>query len=286
MDTRQLTLLAFKIAIVGTMFGYGLKATTEDLRYLLRRPGLALRSLLAVFVIMPLLAIGVVKIFELRTAVEATLVALAISPVPPLLPKKQIKAGGIGPYALGLLILMALVAIVAIPAWIELLGHIFDRSFAVDPGAIARIVLTMIVLPLAAGMAVYALLPGVAARLEDPLRWLSTGLLAAATLAMLAGAWGNVWNAIGNGTALALAGLVAIGLAVGHLLGGPEPEHSGVLALSSASRHPAIALSIASANYPDQQFVGIVLLYLLISAILCLPYVSWQRRRSIVGRST
>lgn len=281
MDTKEIIVLAFKLAIFGTMFGYGLKATTGDLLYLLLRPRLALRSVLSVMVIMPVLVVAAVKILDLRTAVEATLVALAISPVPPLLPKKQTKAGGVASYALGLLILLALVAIAAIPLWVELLGYVFDRSFAVNPGAIVRIVLVMIVLPLAAGMAVHALLPHIAARLETPVRWLSNGLLVLAALALLSGAWGAVLNALGNGTVVALAGLVAVGLAVGHMLGGPEPQQSTVLALASASRHPAIALSIATVNYPDQRFVGIVLLYLIISAVLCVPYVAWQRRRSV-----
>jgi BASS family bile acid:Na+ symporter len=90
-----------------------------------------------------------------------------------------------------------------------------------------------------------------------------------------------VWSALGNGTAVALAAVVVAGLVVGHLMGGPEPEHSTVLALSSASRHPAIALTLASINYPDEQFVGIILLYLIISAVICIPYVAWQRRRSV-----
>ena len=119
--------------------------------------------------------------------------------------QKQTKAGGTASYALGLLISMAVIAIAAIPLWIELLGHIFDRSFAMDPGAIAGIVLIMIILPLAAGMAIHALLPRVATRLEVPVRWLSTGLLVLAALAMLAGTWGAVWSALGDGTAKAPA---------------------------------------------------------------------------------
>src|SRR6185312_14097577 len=96
-----------------------------------------------------------VKILDLRTATEAALVALAISPVPPLLPNKETKAGGHASYALGLLIAMALVAIVAIPVAIWLLGMVFNRPFTVQPGTIARIVFTMIVMPLAVGMIVH-----------------------------------------------------------------------------------------------------------------------------------
>ncbi|MCW5737153.1 MAG: hypothetical protein KIS73_23710 [Enhydrobacter sp.] len=281
MDAKEILILALKAAIFGTMFGYGLKATIGDLLYLIRRPGLALRSVLSVLVIMPVLVVALVKILDLRTAVEATLVALAISPVPPLLPQKQIKAGGTASYGLGLLILLAVIAIGAIPLWIELLGHVFDRSLSVDPGRIAGIVLFMLLLPLAAGMTLHALFPAVALRSQEPARWLSTGLLVLGALALLAGTWGAVWNALGSGTAVVLAGLVVVGLLVGHLMGGPEPEHSTVLSLSSASRHPAIALTIASVNYPDEDFVGIILLYLIISALVCIPYVAWQRRRSV-----
>jgi len=280
MDAKELLILALKAAILGTMFGYGLKATVHDLLYVIRRPGLALRSVLSVLVIMPVLVVTLVKIFDLRTAVEATLVALAISPVPPLLPQKQTKAGGAASYGLGLLILLAAIAIGAIPLWIKLLGYVFDRSLSVDPGTIASIVLIMLLLPLVAGMALHGLFPRVALRLQEPVRWLSTGLLVLGALALLAGTWGAVWNAIGSGSAVALAGLVMVGLLVGHLMGGPEPEHSTVLALSSASRHPAIALAIASVNYPNEHFVGIILLYLIISAVVCIPYVAWRRRRS------
>jgi BASS family bile acid:Na+ symporter len=280
MDTQQLILLALKIAILGTVFGYGLKATVDDLMHLVRRPFLLLRSVLSALVIMPVLTVVMVKVLDLRTATEATLVALAISPVPPMLPSKETKAGGHTSYALGLLIAMALVAIIAIPFAIEILARVFDRPLAASPSTIARIVFMMIVAPLATGMAVGAWLPNLAARLEKPVRLVSTALLVVAALVLMAGTWGAMRSALGGGTAIALAVFVVCGLAVGHILGGPEPEHSTVLALSTASRHPAIALSIAAVNFPDEQFVGVILLYLLIATLVCIPYIAWQRRRS------
>jgi hypothetical protein len=51
-------------------------------------------------------------------------------------------------------------------------------------------------------------------------------------------------------------------------------------ALSNACRHPSIALAIASANVPDQQFGATVLLYVIMNATLCIPYVVWQRVRT------
>jgi bile acid:Na+ symporter, BASS family len=52
-----------------------------------------------------------------------------------------------------------------------------------------------------------------------------------------------------------------------------------VLVLSTACRHPAIAFSIASANYPNERFGGTILLYLIVSAIISAIYVIWMRRR-------
>ena len=283
MDTQQLIILALKGAILGTVFGYGLKATVDDLMHLVRRPLLLLRSVLSVLVIMPVLTVVMVKILDLRMATEAALVALAISPVPPLLPGKQAKAGGHASYAMGLLIVLALGSIVAIPFTIEILARVFDRPLAASPGAIARIVFMMIVAPLAAGMVVRAWLPGLAARLERPIRLVSTVVLVAAALALLGGSWGAIWRALGGGTAIALAAFVVCGLAVGHVLGGPQPENATVLALSTASRHPAITLSIAAVNFPSERFVGVVLLYLLIATLVCLPYMAWQRRRSLLA---
>ncbi len=279
MDPKQLVLLALQMAILGTVFGFGLKSTREDVLYLVRRPGLLLRSLLAVLVVMPILAVLLVKVFDFRMTVEIVLVALAVSPVPPLLPRRETKAGGRPSYGLGLMLVLAVVAIVAMPLAAELLSRVFERPLAMGPAAIARIVVTAVVLPFLAGMAVHKLWPRVAERLAKPVRLVANALLVLAVLALLAGTWQAIWAAIGSGTVVAIVIFVVAGMLVGHLLGGPDPEHAAVLALSTACRHPAIALAFAAANYPDEHFGGTILLYLLVSILVGMPYVAWQRRR-------
>jgi len=281
MDTKQLILLALQVAIFATVFGFGLQAKLDDVAYILRRPGLLLRSLLAMFVVMPVLVVILVKALELRMPVEVVLVVLAISPIPPLLPGKEEKAGGLPSYGLGLMLLFGVAAIVLTPLLVEVMARVFDRPVTMSPGAIARIVVVMILVPLVAGMIVRALLPRVAVWLQNPVRWAATGLLVLGVLAVLAGSWSVIWAATGSGTLIAMFVFVVVGLVVGHLLGGPNPEHAAVLALSTACRHPAIALAVASANYPNEHFGGIILLYLIASAIAALPYVKWQRQRAL-----
>jgi BASS family bile acid:Na+ symporter len=146
------------------------------------------------------------------------------------------------------------------------------------PGRIARIVLVTILLPLLAGLAVRAMLPGLAERLAKLLGLAAMVLAVVALLVLLTAAWPEVLAAVGDGTIVALVAFVVVGLVVGHLMGGPEPDHSVVLALSTATRHPAIALSIATANFPDERFGGTILLYLLVATIVAVPYIVWQRR--------
>jgi BASS family bile acid:Na+ symporter len=278
MDLKQIVLLALQISIFATVLSFGLKATPDDLLYVVRRPGLLARSLIAMFVVMPLLAIVLTRAFDFRPAVEIALVALSISPVPPLLPKREGKAGGLTSYGLGLMALLALFAIVIVPPAVRVLGQMFDRPVAMSPGAVAAVVLTMIIAPLAAGLLVGRLMPALAARLAGPLAVGATVLLGLGALPLLLAVLPSVWALIGDGTILAMVIFIVGGLLVGHLLGGPEPEHATVLALSTACRHPVIALTIAAATYPDEHAGAAIVLYLLLNVIVCILYVAEQRK--------
>lgn len=279
MDLKQLTMLALQISIVSTVFAFGLKASGKDILYLIQRPGLLARSLLAVLVIMPLVALGLDRMFDFPLPVEVILVALAISPVPPLLPMKETKAGGDISYGLGLMAVLAVVSIVAVPVILALLGLILGRPLAMTPGAIAGVIIKTIVMPLAAGLIVRAVAPQFADRLANVVMFIVKVLLPVAVLAVLAGALSAIWALIGGGTVLALVIFTLAGLVIGHVLGGPDPGQSTVLALSTACRHPAIAFAIAATNFPDQPFGPLILLYLIVSAVVGIPYLLWTRRQ-------
>ena len=278
MSVKTLLLIAIQISILATVFGFGLRATVDDLLYVVRRPRLLARSLLAVFVIVPVLTVALVEMFDFQHAVEIVLVALAISPVPPILPTKETKAGGNTSFAIGLMAILSLVSIAAVPLILEALQWLFSRQLGISTGAIAAVIVKSTLLPLVAGVAVRAALPTLAERIEKPVSLIGKVLLTVAVLPVLAGAFAGMWAAVGNGTVLAMMIVTVAGLVVGHLLGRPDPDHAVVLALSTACRHPAIALTIASTNFPQLQFGPIVLLYLIVNAIVGIPYLKWQQR--------
>src|SRR5918993_777174 len=168
MTATHIVMLAFQVSILSTVFGFGLKATQGDLLYVIRHPWLLTRSITAMLLVMPLLAVAAVHLLDLRQTTAVVLVALAISPVPPLLPQRQAKGGGERSYGLGLMAWCALLAIGIVPLWLTVLGWIFDHQFEVSVAHIAKVLIVAAVAPLLAGIAVRAALPTFADRLSRP----------------------------------------------------------------------------------------------------------------------
>lgn len=279
MDGKALIMLAFQVSIIGTVFGFGLSTRIGDLLYLVRRPGLLVRSLVSVLVIMPVVAVVLVKLFDARQSAEIVLVALAISPVPPILPNRERKSGGRENYGLALMTVLSLLSIVTVPLTIRVIDGLFGQSLGIAPGAVAAIVVKMTLLPLAVGLAVNAAFPALAERVDGAVSVIVKVLLPLAALVLLAGTWRAIWDTVGGGTLVAMTGFVAVGLVVGHIMGGPDPENSVVLALSTACRHPMIAFSIAAANFPEQRFGASIIVYILVNLVVGAMYVAWHRRQ-------
>jgi BASS family bile acid:Na+ symporter len=281
MDLQELIKLCLQASVIISVYALGLEATPKDLMYVLQRPPLLVRAVLAMFVIMPVVAIVLVKLLELPHGLEVTLVALAISPIPPLLPKRQSKGGGHSSYALGLMVCMALLSLVMIPLWMQILGAIFGQSFSAHLGAVALLVLKMIVGPILIGMAVRALMPEAAGRMLRPAILLAGWLLPLVGLIVVFAMHHALLAALSQGAWIPLLAFIFIGIVVGHVLGGPDVDSRLVLAVSTASRHPGIAFAIAAFNFPQDRGVpALIALYLLVSMIATVLYMKWLAKRT------
>jgi bile acid:Na+ symporter, BASS family len=281
MSPSAFILPTIKASLVLTVLGVGLHSTPRDAAYLFRHPGLLAKTLVAMNVVMPLFALWLAVVFTLEPAVKLALVALSLSPVPPFLPPKVAKSGGEAAYNVGLLAAVSLFAIAIIPVSVHLLGLLFDLPFQVRWQIVARLVGATILVPLALGIGLRQFVPSIAERIAKPTTVVASVLLVASFLPILVRAWPEIVSLIGNGTLAAIVAITLAGLAVGHLLGGPQREDRVVLALATASRHPAVALAIATAVLPNIALVGAaVLLALLVCAVVSLPYTMWSRRRA------
>lgn len=280
MDLASLVQWGLKASVFLTVASIGLGAGWRDAAFLLARPRRLGRAMAALFLVMPLLAVGLAIAFHFHPAVEVAMIALAISPIPPLMPRKVVKAGIGFSFAIGLVVAASLVAVVVIPLVVDLLGLLLGRAAHITMGTVFRVVLLTVILPLGAGMALRALVPGLADRFGPRLGDAAALLMLACLLPTIVAVWPQIAGLVGNGTILALVVFTAAGLATGHLLGGPEAEDRVVLALATGCRHPGVALSIAMAQpWGGPEKLGAVVLYLMVGAVLSLGYLAWCRRR-------
>ena len=257
------------------VFAAGLGATVRDSTYAFRRPARLARMLAAMYLAMPALAVAAALAFDLKPAVKLALVALALSPVPAVLPGKALSAGSAGDY-IGLLLAASLMAVPLVPLGTALCAYLFAVPLTVPASQVALQMLAGVLLPFALGMGVRQIAPAAAMRIAKPIALCATLLLVAGAIGPAVDAWRGYPALIGGGTLLALAAFTAAGLAAGHLLGGPDADERTLLALATATRHPGIAITLAHATVPDATLPTVaVILYLILGWLFWFPYVRW-----------
>lgn len=283
MDPATLKLI-ITASILMLVFALGARATfadaTSQFRDLFQRPHRLLRALAAMYVVVPTVAVGMGLAFDLATPVRVGLLAIAIAPIPPILPGKQLKVGGSSERVFGLLVAVSVSSIVLVPLMVVVLGFVFGRESSFGAWQVAALIGTTILAPLAAGLLLRIVAPRWAGPAATWASRLGTVLLAAGVIAVLVAAWPALRSLIVGGALIAMLALAAIAVGVGHWLGGPDSSDRSILAIASAMRHPGVAIAVATTNVPEEPRVGAaILLYVLVAVILTSVYVAVVRRR-------
>jgi BASS family bile acid:Na+ symporter len=271
--------ILLNLAIAGLVVALGLNARPSDLTFLWRQPGLLLRSLIAVVVVVPIAAFVLVRALELPRHAVIGILAMAACPGAPFAPQKQLKLGGRLPYVYSLLVVVTLFALLTIPATLTILHSAFAEATEslIMPRDVARITVLMLLVPLGIGVAIRRFLPSLAERLAKPLATIVNVFILLVVLLILVKAFPKVLD-LGPKVLGAMAVLTLIALAGGHLLGGPVPEDRTALAFTSALRHPGLALTIGKVDHPGEPIAAVVLAYLLVTSLAAIPYTAWRKR--------
>lgn len=283
MDPGMLKLL-ITASILLLVFALGARATfadaTSQFRDLFRPPHRLLRALAAMYVVVPAVAAGAGLAFDLATPVRVGLLAIAIAPIPPILPGKQLKVGGSAEHVFGLLVAVSVSSIVLVPLMVEVLGAAFGRESSFGARPVANLIGTTILLPLAAGLVLRAVAPRWAGPTATWASRLGTVLLAAGVIAVLLASWPAMRSLMVGGALIAMLAVAVMATGVGHWLGGPDPADRSILAIASAVRHPGVAIAVGTANFPEEPRLGAaILLYVLVATIVTSVYVAIARRR-------
>lgn len=275
----QLLTFVAAATVFCVMFDLGLGIVPGEFRWVFRHPGLLARGLVAVLVAVPLLALALVRAFDLPRGVEIGIVLMAISPGAPVALRRSLGAGGHRAFAPALQMLVATLATVSMPLSIAALNHLYSGRASVDPHDVARQVFVAQLLPLGLGIALNALAPRVVARVEPILRRLATSLLVLLLVLVLIDI-APLLVETKTGAAGAIVAITLLAAGVGHLLGGPDPATRTAVAVCAAARNPGLALLVATLNAAPVGVVATIFAYLVFSALTLIPYVAWSRRRA------
>ena len=265
---------------ITSMLSVGFGHTVREVLGPLRNVGAVVRALLANFVLVPLLAIAVLRLLPLEEPHAIGLFLIATAAGAPFLIKLATAAESDVALSATLLVLLLPATILYMPVVVPL--ALPDAR--VSALAIAVPLVVTMLLPLAAGLVVRALSDRWAARLQPGSAKVSTVSLVVLVLAtVLANLRGILAILL---TVSILGALLVIGGAfvIGYLLGGRDRESREVLGLGTSQRNIAAATVVATQAVGDPETLVMVIVSSLVGFAVLFPVAAWLRRRSRAER--
>ena len=272
------------LTIFAIMLALGVNHSFEQLISLWRRPGLLLRSLVAVVFLVPMVVLLLLWVFDLPPAVATGLAVLAAAPGAPLTYKRSQMAGGDPTYTASLQLTLALLAVGITPAILALFSSLFGIVIeGVTLFQVARQVAQVTFLPVMIGLSLQQFAPRVAEVLRKPVRLLADILfilllLMLVLLLALVPELRAMLN-VGGLAMLAILLMVVFSLTIGHLLGGPRRDQRSALATACIARNVGLALFLAELSDYGQHFIPTILAYMILGGLLAVPYAVWSKRQ-------
>jgi BASS family bile acid:Na+ symporter len=270
------------VAIPLAAFATGLTATSKNPLWLARHPGLLLRSLLVILLIVP---VGVVLFLEAVGApvlvkVGLTIAVISIGIGPPMMfqkAKQQTQDENVA-YEIGLNVTLLVLAMFYVPLAVGVYAAAFGYDVQLGVGQVAKVVLTRALVPLLLGLLVGRLLP----RVVKPIAryggiFVMVVLLALIVVALIA-SWRGLIG-LGARTWLTCVAIVLAEIVVGHLVGSADRNSRTMLVAFTTMRFPVLALLLASITRHRREIIPVILAYIITSFILTTVYSVLISRR-------
>jgi predicted Na+-dependent transporter len=249
--------------VVTSMLAMGLSLTMQEIITPLRNLRLVILALLASFVIVPLIAYGILLVVPLEQSLRTGLILLATAAGAPFLPKLVQVAKGSTAFGVGLMTLLMVVTIAYMPIVLPFLLP----GVQINPWDIARSLILLMLVPLGIALFIRAYAPETAAIYQPVMSKVSTVALLLLMVTGLTLSVGNILGLIGTGGFLALLLFVVAAFLVGFLLGGRDPQIRNVMALGTAQRNVSAAIVVGATNFAND---ANVMAMILVGALLLL----------------
>ncbi|MEM7324953.1 MAG: bile acid:sodium symporter family protein [Actinomycetota bacterium] len=255
-DLKTIFNVLVLVFVLATMFGLGLDLTVRRIYTPLRDRGLVSRALLVNFVVAPVLAYAVARLFGLDRDLGTGLFILGVTAGSPMTIKVvQIARGDMAATA-GLMVLLQVLTILFAPLTLTVLVD----DVAVDVLAMTQAMGATLLLPLALGLLVTARYPELGELLGPHIKQAAgITLMLQAALGLVIGI-DDFIDLLDTGALPAITVFVVAMLVVGYLLGGPSADARVVTSLVSSQRNTSAALLITIQNFAEPAIVVMVII--------------------------
>ena len=263
--------------VVTSMFSFGLRLTLSEIIEPLRDIRLLLATLVANFVIVPLVAVLLANLLGLGEDLRIGLILISVVAGAPLVPKlAQIAKANI-PFAVASTALLVIATVIYLP----LVFPLVLPGVRLDTMGIVRPLAIQIVLPLILGLIVDYISKDEADVLLPALGQIANVSLTLMLVLMLGGNVGHVIGLSGTGSILAAILLFAVAMVAGYLLGGPDPGTRQTLSMATGQRNLAAAFVVATGSFVDRPTVMVFLAAAgLLAMIIMMPIAGWFGNRA------
>jgi BASS family bile acid:Na+ symporter len=270
---QAISVLLFPVA---SMLAVGLSFTFRQLAGPLRYPDRVFRALVANFILVPLLALGISRLLALDPSLAAGMVLVGMAAGAPFLLKLTQAANADVGLSASLLVLLMPLTVIYMPFVVPLV--VADASVRAL-GIAVPLILTLL-LPMVIGHTMDSFLPRLAARLR-PIAGTTSSIalvvLIASTLVLNAPLFRDL---LGTGAIAATVLLTAGGFGVGYLISSPGFNRRVVMGLGAGQRNIAAALVVASQDFDDPRTLVMVVLFSVVDLMVLFPIALILRRRS------
>jgi BASS family bile acid:Na+ symporter len=253
--------------VVSSMLAMGLSLTIPQIIEPLKNIRLVILALLANFVLVPLLAYGILQLIPLEQSLQIGLIVLATAAGAPFLPKLVQVAKGDIAFGVGLMVLLMVVTIIYMPLALPLLLP----GVSVNPWDIAKSLIVVMLLPLGIGLLLKSSVPDTAAHYQPVMSKISSLAILVLMVVGLGLNVSNILNLIGTGGILALLLFVVGTFAIGFVLGGRNPGVRSVMGLGTAQRNVSATIVVSAQNFSGTNTLTFVLVAAIVFLLILMP---------------
>jgi bile acid:Na+ symporter, BASS family len=288
MQDSILTTLVLPIALAMIMLGLGLSLKSDDFFRIFKYPKAVAIGLIGQLVILPIIALAIVKVIPMPPAIAVGLIILALCPCGPSSNMITYLAGGDVALAVTLTVFSSMITVFTIPLFASMAVNSFLGTNAIVSlpiGATMGQIFVITVIPIALGMYVRYRFPEIARRLEKVINKLAVGFLVLIIILLVAKEWSRLPSLIVQaGTGVMLLNILgmAAGFAISKMLNLNIAQQI-CIAIEVGIQNGTLAIAITAGILKDAEMAIPAAIYSLFMYLTGFAVIAYSKR--LIGSS-